>query len=124
MPAKPSGPTRLPASDNLRDVLAYQIRLLRVEKGWSQERLAHECGLDRTYVSAVERSTWNIALGNIERLANALGVEAWTLLQPPEGAKPAPRARAPRKTPAEMTPKPGAASIPPPKSPRSLKRSP
>ena len=65
MPAKPKGPTRLPASDNLREVLAYKIRWLRVEKGWSQERLAHECGLDRTYVSAVERSNWNIALGNI-----------------------------------------------------------
>ncbi len=98
MSAKPSGPTRLPASDNLRDVLAYQIRLLRVEKGWSQERLALESGLDRTYVSAVERSTWNIALANIERLANALGVAAWTLLQPPAGAKPAPRARTPRSS--------------------------
>lgn len=100
MSAKPSGPTRLPASDNLRDVFAYQVRFLRVEKGWSQERLALESGLDRTYVSAVERSTWNIALGNIERLANALGVQAWTLLQPPAGAKPALRPRATRQSPA------------------------
>ncbi|WP_343735222.1 helix-turn-helix transcriptional regulator [Acidovorax sp.] len=84
-------------------MLAYQIRWLRVEKGWSQERLANECGLDRTYVSAVERSTWNIALGNIERLALALGVEAWTLLQPPQGAKPASKVCAP-KTPSLETP--------------------
>jgi transcriptional regulator with XRE-family HTH domain len=105
VPAKPSGPTRLPASDNVRDVFAYQIRLLRVEKGWSQERLALECGLDRTYVSAVERSTWNIALGNIERLALALGVEVWTLLKPPEGAKPAPLARSARKSSVEAGPK-------------------
>lgn len=97
MSAKPSGPTHLPASDSLRDVFAYQVRFLRVVKGWSQERLALESGLDRTYVSAVERSTWNIALGNIERLANALGVPAWTLLQPPTGAKPAPRPRGLRK---------------------------
>ena len=73
------------------EVLAYWIRLLRVEKGWSQERLAHECELDRTYVSAVERCRWNIALANIERIAQALGVEPWTLLKPPEQALKPPR---------------------------------
>lgn len=40
------------------------------------------CELDRTYVSAVERARWNIALSNIERLAKALEVEPWTLLVP------------------------------------------
>lgn len=68
----------------MRDVLAYWIRLLRVEKGWSQERLAHECDLDRTYVSAVERSRWNVSLANIERMGAALGVEPWQLLKPPD----------------------------------------
>jgi transcriptional regulator with XRE-family HTH domain len=91
--AKPTPPTHLPDPGNAREVLAYWIRLLRVEKGWSQERLAHECELDRTYVSAVERCRWNIALANIERIAQALGVEAWTLLKPPEQAlKPARKA--------------------------------
>jgi transcriptional regulator with XRE-family HTH domain len=42
-----------------------------------------ECGLDRTYVSAIERSRWNISLSNIEALAHALGVQAWELLKPP-----------------------------------------
>lgn len=68
----------------MRDVLGYWIRLKRVEKGWSQERLALECELDRTYVSAVERSRWNISLSNIERLANALDLSPWQLLCPPE----------------------------------------
>lgn len=68
----------------MRDVLAYWIRLLRVEKGWSQERLAHECNLDRTYVSAVERSRWNVSLANIERIGVALGVPPWQLLKPPD----------------------------------------
>jgi len=81
--AKPTPPTSLPDGDNVRDVLAYWIRLLRVEKGWSQERLALECELDRTYVSSVERSRWNVALSNIERFAKALDVEPWTLLKPP-----------------------------------------
>jgi transcriptional regulator with XRE-family HTH domain len=68
-------------------VLAYWIRLKRVERGWSQERLAMECELDRTYVSAVERSRWNVSLSNIERLATALGMPAWALLKPPEQTK-------------------------------------
>ena len=69
---------------NTLGVLAYNIRSLRVARGWSQETLAFECGLDRTYVSAVERSRWNIAIGNIDKLAKALGVAAWELLLPPE----------------------------------------
>ena len=81
--AKPQPPTQLPDPDNLRDVLAYWVRLNRVARGWSQERLALECELDRTYVSAVERSRWNVSLSNIERLAQALDVEVWTLLRPP-----------------------------------------
>ena len=64
----------LPDSNNLRDVLAYNIRLLRVGKGWSQEELSSQCGLDRTYVSAVECSRWNVSLSNIERMAQALDV--------------------------------------------------
>jgi transcriptional regulator with XRE-family HTH domain len=82
--AKPSPPNQIPCSDDLRGTLAYWIRLHRVEKGWSQERLALECDLDRTYVSAVERSRWNVSLSNIERLAAALNVQPWTLLVPVE----------------------------------------
>ncbi|MFZ4795591.1 MAG: helix-turn-helix domain-containing protein [Blastocatellia bacterium] len=93
MSAKPSGPTRLPDPDNLREVFAYWVRLLRVQKGWSQERLAMECELDRTYVSAVERSVWNVSLSNIERLALALDVAPWTLLKPPEHAEVIPEAK-------------------------------
>lgn len=71
---------RTPKS-KLRDVLARNLRLLRAERGWSQERLAHELGLNRTYLSAVERSEQNISVDNIARLAKALHVEAWALLR-------------------------------------------
>lgn len=84
MPAKPKPPTHLPDPQNLRDVLAYWIRLKRVEKGWSQEHLAFESNLDRTYVSKVERAQLNVALSTIERMATVLEVEPWTLLQPPD----------------------------------------
>ena len=83
MSAKPKPPASLPNPQNLRDVLAFNVRLLRVELGWSQEALALKCGLDRTYVSAVERQRWNVSLSNIETLAHALGVQAWELLKPP-----------------------------------------
>jgi ribosome-binding protein aMBF1 (putative translation factor) len=82
MPAQPTLPTQLPAANDLRGILAWHIRVLRVQKGWSQEKLAFACELDRTYVSAVERSVWNVSLSNIERLAQALDVEPWRLLRP------------------------------------------
>ena len=76
-------PSELPDEADLRAVLAYNMRLFRVNRGWSQEELARQCGLDRTYVSAVERRRWNIALSNIEKMASALGVAAYQLLLPP-----------------------------------------
>lgn len=77
-------PKKLPAIDNLREVLAYNIRVARVTKGWSQEDLALECDLDRTYVSAVERARWNVSLSNIERFALALDLAPWVLLKAPQ----------------------------------------
>lgn len=84
MSNKLTAPVELPAEEDLRAVLAYNMRLFRVNKGWSQEELARRCGLDRTYVSAVERKRWNIALSNIEKMALALGVPAYQLLLPPQ----------------------------------------
>ncbi len=69
---------------NLREVLAVNIRRLRLELAISQEELAFRCELDRTYISAVERCVWNVSLGNIEKIATALDVEAWRLLVPPK----------------------------------------
>lgn len=53
-----------------------------MERGWSQERLALTCDLDRTYVSALERRVWNVSLSNIEKIATALDTEPWRLLVP------------------------------------------
>ncbi|MEO6279864.1 helix-turn-helix transcriptional regulator [Roseateles sp.] len=86
MSAKPKPPEELPPPGDVRAVLAYNVRLLRVGKSWSQEDLAMECDLDRTYVSAVERARWNISLGNIQRLASALDTEPWRLLRHPTAA--------------------------------------
>ena len=83
MSAKPTPPTQLPDASNVRDVLAYWVRLKRVDLGGRRIIKKKKCELDRTYVSAVERSRWNVSLSNIERLALALGVEPWSLLYPP-----------------------------------------
>lgn len=56
---------------------------LRKTKGWSQERLALESGLARSYVGGVERGQRNIAILNVYRLAEALGTKPSALLEPP-----------------------------------------
>lgn len=64
--------------DKLDPVLAAfgaNVRKARVAAGLSQEQLADRAGLDRTYVSGIERGRRNVALLNISRLALALATE-------------------------------------------------
>jgi transcriptional regulator with XRE-family HTH domain len=65
----------------VRQALACNLRALRVEREWSQEDLALEAGLHRTFVAHVERGTRNISLDNITKLAFALGVSVSDLLK-------------------------------------------
>ena len=64
----------------LRDVLARNMRRLRAERGLSQEALANESGINRTYLSGVERSERNVSIDNIARIARGLKVKAYVLL--------------------------------------------
>jgi transcriptional regulator with XRE-family HTH domain len=66
--------------ESTRCILSGNIRRLRREKGWSQEQLAEQCGLHRTYIGAIERSERNIGLDNLERLAKAFDIPVSTLL--------------------------------------------
>lgn len=84
MPKRVSKPKYNQLEKSLRGTLAYNIRRLRFENGISQEELAFRCELDRTYISAVERCIWNVALSNIEKIADALNIEPWRLLVPPK----------------------------------------
>jgi DNA-binding XRE family transcriptional regulator len=65
--------------------ILFGLRLVEIrrEKGWSQERLALESGLARSYLGSVERGQRNIALLNIFKLAEALEVAPTVLLEPP-----------------------------------------
>jgi transcriptional regulator with XRE-family HTH domain len=51
------------------------LRQLRSQRGFSQEGLAHRAGLDRTYVSGIERGERNPSLANLLKIAAALDVE-------------------------------------------------
>ena len=63
-------------------MLAANLVALRNERGWSQEVLAFEAGLHRTFIAHVERQARNISLDNIEKIARALEVPCYRLLIP------------------------------------------
>ena len=71
----------------VRKLFAENLRRVRKERGLSQEGLAHEAGIDRTYVSALEREVYSASLDTIELLAKALGVEPAVLLIRPTAKK-------------------------------------
>jgi len=60
--------------------LGRNVRRLRKEKGWSQERYAFEAEIHRTYVSEIERSKRNPTATMIEKLAKPLNVAPGRLL--------------------------------------------
>lgn len=65
-----------------RELLARNLIRLRAERRFSQEALAYEAGLHRTFVAHVERRMRNISLDNLEKLAVALDVPVASLLEP------------------------------------------
>jgi transcriptional regulator with XRE-family HTH domain len=70
------------AALSLRGVFARNIRLVRIAAGMSQERMAHDAGLDRAFVGTLERGQRNISIDNIERIAAVVGVAAHELMNP------------------------------------------
>lgn len=63
--------------------VAHNVRRLRVEAGLSQEAFAVDAGIDRTYVSRVERKLENPSLAVLERIAKALDVDVVEIVSPP-----------------------------------------
>jgi transcriptional regulator with XRE-family HTH domain len=66
---------------SIREVFARNLRKARHSKGLSQEGLAYEAGIDRTYVSALERGVYGATIDMVEKLAAVLDVEPSSLLQ-------------------------------------------
>jgi transcriptional regulator with XRE-family HTH domain len=81
-----------------RALVARNLRRLRVRVGLSQEALAVDAGIDRTYVSRLERGLENPTVAVLERLAKALGARIVELfLVPKPGARPPAPLRGGRK---------------------------
>lgn len=55
-------------------IIGDNIRKYRLKKGWSQEELAFECDLHRTYIGAVERGERNITVLNLIKIKDKLNV--------------------------------------------------
>ena len=68
---------------DLRDVFAANLRRLRHEKGVSQDDLAYEAEVSRSYLSQLEKGAFYASLKIIGKLAEALGVEPAELLKRP-----------------------------------------
>jgi len=66
-----AGPTQ---REERRIAFGLRIRELRLERGLSQESLAHEAALHRTYMGSVERGERNVSIDNIYAIADALAV--------------------------------------------------
>lgn len=66
---------------DIRKKFGEKVKLLRKQKGWSQEKLAHKANLDRTYVPGIEAGKRNVSLVVIEKLATALNVDLIELLK-------------------------------------------
>ncbi len=66
--------------EDVRQTLATNMRLARTAAGISQEELAHRAGIDRTYVSGIEREKRNPTITVVARFAEALGTTTANLL--------------------------------------------
>lgn len=68
------------SSKSLGPYIAAIVRLKRLEREWSQERLALEAGMKPSEVSHLESGRRNPKVGTLERLAKALGVRSSEML--------------------------------------------
>jgi transcriptional regulator with XRE-family HTH domain len=72
-----------------RELVAWNLRRLRVAEGLSQEKLAADAEIDRAYVGRLERATENPTVAVLERLAKALSARIGDFfIEPRPGAKP------------------------------------
>lgn len=87
-----------PDFENAKRYLSATVARFRARRGWSQQRVADESGLDLKHVQKVEYGTLNPSLRTLVRLATAFGVEPGKLLarttaRPPKRPVGRPRAR-------------------------------
>lgn len=64
---------------NIKKTFGDNLKKYRTALGISQEDFAEKCGLHRTYISAVECYRRSISLENIQKIADALGIEVYKM---------------------------------------------
>jgi len=60
---------------DIKKKFGKKVKLLRTERGWSQEKLALTADLDRTYVPSIEKGERNVSITVIQKIANAFKVD-------------------------------------------------
>ena len=66
---------------DIKKKFGEKVKFLRLERGWSQEKLALTADIDRTYIPSIEAGKRNVSITVIEKIANALNVEIIELLK-------------------------------------------
>lgn len=88
VPTRPSqnNPERVAAWERRRASVGKRIRQLRVDRGMTQEQLAHESGVTRPILNGLENGKRGLLFERLFDIADALGVPASDLLEDPDGA--------------------------------------
>lgn len=68
-----------PVEEDILKILGHRIREKRKSLGWTQEDLAHNIGLDRSYVGGVERGQRNLTIKVLAQICAGLGCDMATL---------------------------------------------
>ncbi|HEX7643483.1 MAG TPA: helix-turn-helix transcriptional regulator [Noviherbaspirillum sp.] len=74
--------SRIPAKQSALARFAHNLRVIRTEKGLSQEDVAAEAEISQTFLSQVESGKRNVSMNVAERLSQAVGAELIDLLRP------------------------------------------
>ena len=77
---------------NVQAIVARNFRRIRVRRGLSQENLAVDAGVDRSYVSRLERGLENPTVAMLDRLATALNARIAEFFVVPAPGEPMPKA--------------------------------
>jgi transcriptional regulator with XRE-family HTH domain len=64
------------------EILALNMRTLRLERGFSHVELGRMAGISKTYTALVEKMLYNPTMEGLDGIAKALGVPLWMLLHP------------------------------------------
>jgi len=65
-----------------RAIFAKHLRLLRHQRGLSQEELSAQCGLDKNYIGKLEREENSPTLDTLDIIAEKLSTTAWGMIKP------------------------------------------